>query len=61
MTLINVMAALTIVVAVVGNPTADPTTESEMETTPTTASEELGHLKTAGSLFFPYEARHLRL
>ena len=56
MTFITAIATFILVVAVLGNPTAeneigaDPTTESEMGTSPTTESEESGHLKAADIL-----------
>ena len=61
------IAAFTLVVAVMGYPTvdnevgADPTTESEAETSPTTPGKESNHLLTAGSLlFFWNEAEIIR-
>ena len=50
MTFIGVIAAFTFVVAVMGNPKlrADPNTESEIGTNPTTAGEKSGHLNEAG-------------
>jgi len=56
MKFVSLIAVFTLVVAVMGKPTAeneigaDPTTESETETGPTTAGEESGHLWTAGNL-----------
>lgn len=63
MTFIGVIAAFTLVVAVMGNPKpenevgADPNTESEIGTSQTTAGEESGHLNGAGN----YESRYFRL
>lgn len=50
MKFVSLIAVFTLVVAVMGNPTAenevgaDPTTESEMGTGPTTAGKESGYL-----------------
>ena len=62
MRFIGVIAAFTLVVAVMGNSKpenevgADPNTESEIGTSPNKEGEESGHLIEAGS-----ESRHFRL